>query len=66
MIEDNNKFEYVVLEKTKHGNYFVKGVFETPSQARQMEKGLNIINEVSKTDYTYHTFCNVFDIPEEK
>ena len=65
MTEDNYKFEYVVLEKSKYNNYFVKGVFETPQEAREMEKGLRIINKVSKTDYTYHTFTNVFDIEEK-
>lgn len=53
------KAEYIVLEKTKHGNYFFKGSFETIEEAQQMKKGLEIVNSVSKTQYAYHIFCNV-------
>ena len=55
------KAEYIVLEKSKYGNYFVKGSFETNEEAIEMKKGLLIINDVSKTDYTYHIFCNFWE-----
>ena len=55
------KSEYIVLEKSKYGNYFVKGSFETKEEAIEMKKGLLIINDVSKTDYTYHIFCNFWE-----
>ena len=51
--------EYIVLEKMKYGTYSVKGSFQTAEEARQMKKGLEIVNAVSKTDHTYHIFCNV-------
>ena len=58
---DKDKFEYVVLEKTKYGNYFVKGIFETPQEARKMQEGLEIISNVSKDQNTYHIFCNYIE-----
>lgn len=53
------KAEYIVIEKMKYGTYNVKGSFETAEEARQMKKGLEIVNAVSKTEYTYTIFCNV-------
>ena len=58
---DKDKFEYIVLEKTKYGNYFVRGVFQTPQEGREMQKGLEIINNVSKDKNTYHVFCNYLE-----
>jgi hypothetical protein len=58
---DKDKFEYIVLEKTKYGNYFVKGVFETPQEGRKMQEGLEIISKVSKDQNTYHVFCNYLE-----
>tara|TARA_B100001063_G_C16432680_1_gene389652 strand:+ start:401 stop:580 length:180 start_codon:yes stop_codon:yes gene_type:complete len=55
------KAEYIVLEKTRFGNYFVKGSFKSVEEARKMKEGLVIVNDVSKTENTYHIFCNVWE-----
>lgn len=53
------KPEYIVVEKSKYGNIFVKGSFETLNEAIKLKKGLLIVNEVSKNDNTLLIFCNV-------
>ncbi len=53
------KPEYIVVEKSKYGNIFVKGSFETLNEAIQLKKGLLIVNEVSKNENTLLIFCNV-------
>ncbi len=60
------KAEYIVIEKMKYGTYNVKGSFETKEEAIEMKKGLLIINNVSKTDYTYRIFCNFWEENYEK
>jgi len=53
------KPEYIVVEKSKYGNIFVKGSFETLNEAIKLKKGLLIVNEVSKNENALIIFCNV-------